>query len=120
MRSARLSGVYLLLVALTGLQLALFTLLGVIEHVSMRGTLFMMFLLVGLALRSRLAWRALVLVNAIPVLALPLAIVGSGDVLWGHVALSFLTGLALEATLLSAAMRRFTGGQVQRLTALPL
>jgi hypothetical protein len=48
------------------LQLALFAGFGVIQHVSPRGTAFMGFLVVCLALRSRVAWGVLVLVNGFP------------------------------------------------------
>ena len=119
MRSDRLPSVYLLFVVLSGLQLALFKLSGAVAHVSGRGSLFMVVLLVALGFRSRLAWGLLVAVDAIPIVSLPLALVGSGNTLWGHVAVSLLTGVALEATLLSRAMRWFAAGRPVRLRAVP-
>jgi hypothetical protein len=115
MRGARRPWAYLLFVLLTGAQLGLFVLAGVLSHVSTHGSEFMLVLIVALAFRSRIAWTLLVLLNAIPLLAVLMAPLGSssstgsGHVLWGHLALMLITGIALEATLLSPAMRRFVG-----------
>ncbi len=114
MRGACRPWAYLLFVLLTGAQLGLFVLAGVLSHVSIHGSEFMLVLIVALAFRSRIAWTLLVLLNAIPLLAVMMAPLGSsssssGRVLWGHLALMLITGIALEATLLSPAMRRFVG-----------
>ena len=114
MRRTGLFWVYLLFVLLTGVQLGLFVLAGVLSHFSTRGSEFLLVLLVALAFRSRIAWSLLVLLNGIPLLALLMVPMGgssngSGHVLWGHLSLMLVTGVALEATLLSPAMRRFVG-----------
>lgn len=72
----------------------------------------MLVLIVALAFRSRIAWSLLVLANAIPLLAALIAPVGltsnaTGHLQWGHLAVMLITGIALETTLLSDAMRRF-------------
>ena len=104
MRTRRLPMVFLLYGALTILQPAVLVWVGAIEHVQPRGLWFMALLLVGLARGSRIAWGLLVVIDAVPLLAL--GALGGGQVLWGHVTAMILTGLALELTLFSPAMRR--------------
>lgn len=103
----------LLLGVQTALQPALFVLVGATDHLSKPGIVVEGLLLVGLLWRSRVAWTLLVILNGIPLLALPLTVFGStgggGHVMWGHVAIAFVTGVALELTLLSRAMRRHVG-----------
>jgi hypothetical protein len=72
--------------------------------------MFMLVLLVGLGFRSRLAWLLLVIVNAIPLLAIG-AIVASGEILWANVLVMVGTGIALEAILVSQAMRQFVASR---------
>jgi hypothetical protein len=93
-RGARLPGIYGLFVLLTAGQVGLFVLTGVASHISTRGLWFIAALLVGLAFRSRLAWLVLVLMNGLPLVAIPLG-VGNASVLWGNVTLIVVTGVAL-------------------------
>jgi hypothetical protein len=65
-------------------------------------------LLVALVYGSRIAWVMLLALNALPLLAVPGAPFGSG-VLWSPVVVIVLTGVALQATLLSPAMRQHVG-----------
>jgi hypothetical protein len=103
--------VYLLFVLIEAVQLALFSIVTD-GRVSTRGVGFMSLLLLWLAFGSPVARGFLIVANAIPLLALPAAVLGSstgsgsGHVLWVNVAIMFLTGVLLEATLLSSAMRR--------------
>lgn len=113
MPKRRLPDVLVLYVALSVLQPALFVLVGALHHPNERGLAFMAFLLVALAYRSRIAWVMLLALNALPLLAVLGASFGSG-VLWSHVAVIVLTGVALEATLLSPAMRQHVGGRRKR------
>jgi hypothetical protein len=107
-RERRLPGVLFLYFGFTVLQPALFVFVGALHHLNPRGIWFIVVLLLALAFRSRVAWVLLIVVNAIPLLAVGAA-VGS-EVQWGHLAVMVLTGVALEATLLSAAMRQHVRG----------
>ncbi|HWF25575.1 MAG TPA: hypothetical protein VG275_09015 [Solirubrobacteraceae bacterium] len=85
-------------------------------HVPSAGVAFQLVLLAGLAYGSGFVWGLLILMNAIPLLSGVAATFSSGGsggtgsgVLWGNVAVLFLTSVALEATLLSPAMRRHLG-----------
>jgi hypothetical protein len=89
---------------LTVLQPALFVLVGALHQPNKRGIAFMVVLLLALAYGSRIAWVVLIVVNAIPLLAIGAAL-GPG-ILWSHMVVMVLTAVALEATLLSGAMRR--------------
>jgi hypothetical protein len=93
-------------------------------HVPPVAVAFELLLLAGLASGSGLAWGVFVVINAFPLLAggaIVLSSGGSGSfgqgVLWGNVAVLFLTGLALEATLLSRSMRRHVGHRRGQLTS---
>jgi hypothetical protein len=95
--------------ALTTLQLACFAVL-IDTSFSGGGVFFMALLVFGLARRWRIAWSLLVLIDAFPLLALAGAILSNGgEMLWGNIAVMLLTGLPLEAILLSRPMRRHMG-----------
>jgi hypothetical protein len=114
MHGSRLPRIYLLFVLLEGVQLALFvTVMG--THVPRGGIALMLVLLAGLAYGSALAWGLLLVMNAIPLLAIAGVSFSSGQgTLWGNVAVLVLTSLALVATLLSPAMRRHIGHRHHR------
>ncbi|MDA8067896.1 MAG: hypothetical protein M0T77_04700 [Actinomycetota bacterium] len=108
--------VYVVLVTLTGAQLAAFLVSGTVSRVSTGGSALMLVLLLALGLRSRFAWALLVLMNAVQLFAVLVALLpgtgnGSDNLLWSHIAVSLLTGVLLEATLLSPAMRQFVWSQ---------
>jgi hypothetical protein len=107
MHQRRLPKVFFLYVGLTILQPALFVLVGALQHLNTRGIWFMVVLLLALARSSRIAWVLLLVINAIPLLAVGAAV--GTEVLWSHLVVMVLTGIALEATLLSAAMRQHVG-----------
>jgi hypothetical protein len=108
----------LLYVALALLQPGLFVLVGALHHPNERGMAFLAVLLLALAYGSRIAWGLLVVLDAIPLLAVGAA-AGPG-VVWSHVVVVVLTGVALETTLLSPAMRRHVSSRRNRPdTALP-
>lgn len=115
MHRRRLPGAFFLYVALTVLQPMLFVLVGALHHLNGRGIGFMVVMLFALGYRSRIAWVLLIVLNAIPLLAIG-ASLGPG-VLWSHLAVMVLTGVALEATLLSPAMRQHVGGRRTRSSA---
>lgn len=103
---------YLLAVTLTGAQAVAFVVSGTVSGISAGGSALMLILLLALAARSKITWALLILMNAIQLLAvfialLPVAGNGSADVLWVHIVVMLVTGVALEAVLLSPAMRRF-------------
>jgi hypothetical protein len=98
---------YLAFVGLAILQPVLFVLVGAL-HLNTRGIAFEFVLLVALAFRSRIAWVLLIVLNAIPLLAV-LAVIGGGHVQWTHVIVMVLTGVSLETALLSQAMRQYVG-----------
>lgn len=111
--------VYLLVVILTGAQLVAFVVSGTVCRVSTGGSAIMLMLLLALALRSRIAWALLALMNAIQLLAtlaalLPVSGTGSANLQWGHIVVMLLTGAALEATFLSPAMRQYVRTPVWR------
>jgi hypothetical protein len=105
----RLPRVYLLYVLLTVLQPVVFLAFGAIKHVSATGSVLALLLLIALGFGSRIAWGLLIVVNAIPVVA-ALAAIG-GHTLWRNFALTLITGVVLEAVLLSVDMRRHVGGR---------
>jgi hypothetical protein len=111
-RGRRLPDVFFVYVTLTVLQPTLFVLVGALDHLNKRGIAFMVVLLLALAVRSRIAWVLLIVLNAIPLLAIGAILAPS--VLWSHVAVMVLTGVALEATLLSPAMRQHVGSRRNR------
>jgi hypothetical protein len=103
---------YLLAVTLTGAQLVAFVVSGTVSGISPGGSALMLILLLALAARSKITWALLILMNAIQLLAvfialLPAARNDSAQVLWVHIVVMLVTGVALEAVLLSPAMRRF-------------
>ena len=112
MTERRTPGVFLLFVGLTVLQPALFVLVGALGHPNTGGIAFMVVLVLALAYGSRLAWVLLIVLNAIPLLAIGAAF-GPG-VLWSHVVVMVVTGVALEATLCSRAMREHIGRRGNR------
>jgi len=102
----RMLGVF---VALIVLQLVSFGLL-IDMRFSSGGLLFTGLLVIGLLRGSRLAWSLLVLIEAIPLLALAGALLStSGETLWGNVAVMLASGIPLEAVLLSRPMRTHVG-----------
>lgn len=109
MRRALPPPVYFLFVLLTGAQLGLFVLSGALGHVSTHGAELMLALILALAFRSRIVWGLLVLIDGIPLFGVVASLGMGGQTLWGHVAVMLLTGVALEATLLSSPMRQFVG-----------
>jgi hypothetical protein len=113
MPKRRLRDVLFLYVVLSVLQPALFVLVGALHHPNGRGLAFIAVLLVALAFGSRIAWVILLALNALPLLGVLGAAFGSG-VLWSHVVVIVLTGVALEATLLSPAMRQHVGSRRNR------
>ncbi len=112
MLERRLPGVLLLFVGLTALQPALFVLVGALDHPNTGGIAFVVVLVLALGYGSRIAWVLLIVLNAIPLLAIGAAF-GPG-VLWSHVVVMVLTGVALEATLCSWAMREHIGRRRNR------
>jgi hypothetical protein len=81
-------------------------------HVAGGGVAFMLLLLAGLAYGSGLAWMLLVVMNAFPLLAIAgVSASSAGHTLWANVAVMVLTGLALEAALLSRSMRHHIGSR---------
>ena len=112
MRERRLPRVFWLFVAATILQAAAFYLLAVITDLNSRGIVFLAILVVLLARRSRIAWSLLVVIDGIPTLIMLLSVLfgtssGGGSVLWSHVVVALITGIALVALLLSRPMRDF-------------
>jgi len=110
---------YLLAVILTGVQLIAFVVSGTVSDISPGGSALMLILLLALAARSRITWALLILMNTIQLLAvfialLPVAGNGSADVLWVHIVVILVTGVALEAVLLSPAMRQFVLAPVRQ------
>jgi hypothetical protein len=114
MHGSRLPRVYFLFVVLEAVQLALFvTVMG--THVPRGGVILMLVLLAGLAYGSALAWGLLLVMNAIPLLAIAgISFSSEHGTLWGNVAVLVLTSLALVATLLAPAMRRHIGPHHRR------
>jgi len=98
--------------AVTGAQLALLSAVTG-THASRGGILFMLALVGGLGYYgSRVAWGLLVFLNGMPLLAIAGAVpFGSGETLWAKVTMLVLTGVALEALLLSGSMRRYLAGR---------
>lgn len=106
-----------LYVALQIAQAALFELVGALSGpINERGTAFLVLVLLGLAYRSRIAWTLLLVMNAWLTLAV-VAIVGSGDVLWSHVAVAVGTGVVLVAVLVSHQMREHVWSRPYSATA---
>ncbi len=107
MEGWRLPRVFWLYVLLSVLQPVLFVWVGAIQHLNTRGIWFVVLLLVGLAYGSRVTWLLLLLVNGVP-LVFMLPILGAG-VIWSHVMVAALTGMALVWMLLSRPMREHVG-----------
>jgi len=105
MRTLRPSTALLVVVGLAVLQPVLFVLVGAV-HLNTRGIAFEFVLLVALAFRSRIAWGLLIVLDAIPLLAV-LAVIGGGHVQWSHVIVMVLTGVSLETALLSQPLRQY-------------
>lgn len=95
---------------LLALQLWLFVTFGVLHQVRGAGVLFVGLLLFGLARRWRLAWALLVLLFALPALAIALSFDGSAHTMWSHVIIMALTSIAIEWSLWSPAMREHMAG----------
>jgi len=110
MPKRRLPDALFLYVVLSVLQPALFVLVGALHHPNERGIAFMAVLLLALVCGSRIAWVMLLALNALPLLAVLGAPFGSG-VLWSHVVVIVLTGVVLEAILMSPTMREHVGGR---------
>ena len=105
---------YLVYVALTALQPALFVLDGNLDFKS-RGVLIVVPLLLGLAYGSRLAWGLLLVLNVMPLLATAAFALTTAPWAWsGGVTLGLLTGAALIAALVSPAMRAHLGRRPHR------
>ncbi len=102
---------YVCFVLIEALQMALLATVAN-THVVGRGVVFMLLLLGGLAYGSGLAWGLLVIMNAFPLLAIAgVSASSGGHTLWANVAVMVLTGVALEAALLSRPMRRHIGSR---------
>ena len=112
MHGLRVPRVYVCFVLIEAIQLALLATVASM-HVAGGGVAFMLLLLVGLAYGSGLAWMFLVIVNAFPLLAVAGALISlvGGHALWANIAVMVLTGVALEAALLSRSMRRHIGSR---------
>jgi hypothetical protein len=109
MLASRVPRVYVCFVLIEALQLALLATVAN-AHVAGGGVVFMLLLLAGLAYGSGLAWVLLVIMNALPLLAIAgVSASSGGHTLWVNVAVMVLTGVALEAALLSRSMRRHIG-----------
>jgi hypothetical protein len=106
-----------IVVALTALQPGLLVLVGAQHGLNDRGAAFVVVLLVALARRSRVAWGLLLVIDAIPLLAIGAAW-GPG-VIWSHLFVMVASSAALEAALLSPALRRYLARRESVAPALP-
>lgn len=109
---------FFLLLVLTILQPGLFVLVGAVHDLNTRGIGFVIVLLVALANGSRLAWVLLVVTNGVPLLAVVSlsggAVAAGGRLMWSHAVVMVLTGVGLEAVLLSKPIRQYIGSRRPR------
>lgn len=114
MRFRRPPNVLLVFLGLTILQPVLFVLVGALPHLDTRGIGFLLVLLIALAYRSRIGWGLLLVVDGVPLLAAASlsgnAVAAGGHLMWSHAVAMLVTGVALEAVLLSKPMRQYIRG----------